>query len=81
MLRISAALDAGKQRSSGVPSTATVADAVNMFVSKGISAVPIIDENRAVLGWTIQSEAQAEKLRPWVDNVIFENFRPRKTAE
>ena len=38
-------------------------------------------ENRAVLGWTIQSEAQAEKLRPWVDNVIFENFRPRKTAE
>ena len=38
-------------------------------------------ENRAVLGWTIQSEAQAEKLRPWVDNVIFENFRPHKTAE
>ena len=37
-------------------------------------------ENRAVLTWTIRSQAEAERLRPWVDNVIFENFRPEKSA-
>ena len=37
-------------------------------------------ENRAVLTWTIRTQAEAERLRPWVDNVIFENFRPGKTT-
>ena len=33
-----------------VPASSTVADAVNMFVTKGISAVPIIDEKGVVTG-------------------------------
>ena len=37
-------------------------------------------ENRAVLTWTIRTQAEAERLRPWVDNMIFENFRPEKSA-
>ncbi len=36
-------------------------------------------ENRAVLTWTIRTQAEAERLRPWVDNMIFENFRPEKS--
>lgn len=38
-------------------------------------------ENRAVLGWTIRSRSEAERVRPWIDNVIFENFRPHKSPE
>ncbi len=37
-------------------------------------------ENRAVLTWTIRTQAEAERLRPWVDNMIFENFRPQKSS-
>jgi glycerophosphoryl diester phosphodiesterase len=36
-------------------------------------------ENRAVLAWTVRTQAQAEKVRPWVDNLIFEDFLPEKT--
>ncbi|MFQ7077247.1 MAG: hypothetical protein ACLRSW_04525 [Christensenellaceae bacterium] len=36
-------------------------------------------ENRAVLTWTIRTQA-GRTACPWVDNVIFENFRPGKTT-
>ncbi len=32
----------------------------------------------AVLGWTVRSAAQHEKISPYVDNIIFENFLPLK---
>lgn len=29
-----------------------------------------------VLGWTVKSAAEADRLKPHVDNIIFEDFRP-----
>lgn len=31
----------------------------------------------AILGWTVRTEEEARRITPWVDNIIFENIRPK----
>lgn len=56
-----------------VPSTATVADAVNMFVTKGISAVPIVNEKGAVCGVISDGDvlrALSNRGKTYVDPIV-----------
>ena len=47
------------------------------FISAEKSAFPI-KSKRYKLAWTITSEEEYEKIKPFADNVIFEGFIPKK---
>ena len=31
-----------------------------------------------ILGWTVKSQQQYEKIKDYVDNIIFQDFKPQK---
>lgn len=49
------------------------------FISYRYSALPLSarkTKNKVVLAWTVTDEQTAQSLKPYADNIIFENFLP-----
>ncbi len=51
------------------------------FISREFIGLPLKKrktKNRPVIAWTVTSENDYEKIKPYVNNIIFENFIPKK---
>ena len=54
------------------------------FIAYNVLDLPLkkIENNKnkgiIILGWTVKSQQQYEKIKDYVDNIIFQDFKPQK---
>ena len=55
------------------------------FISYDVRTLPsprvaaLREEGTPVLGWTVRSEEERERIRPYTDNIIFEKITPPRS--
>ena len=48
------------------------------FISYDYTGLPLKSKKLPVIAWTVVDDLTAKKIKPFADNIIFENFIPKE---